>query len=193
MSEWHKPFTCTEILAQLYLTADTQLELIINMFQLVKIHPELRFGQENKVPVATVRIIGPFPPPVGETAERTKTILDKMNIPSACQLEIVRLPMFLDIFIHSGKRETFRKIRIIPGIGCTAKIGVIIGETARCSPVIFDMYGKRRLPETQFAGNLPIAGRNSFAGIIHVDKKIGTSPFIRFKHFHRRGQHRTAM
>ena len=69
------------------------------MFQLVKIHPELRFGQENKVPVTTVRIIGPFPPPVGETAERAKTVLDKMNIPSACQLEVVGFPMFLDIFI----------------------------------------------------------------------------------------------
>lgn len=30
------------------------------MFQLVKVHPKLRFGQENKVPMTTVRIIGPF-------------------------------------------------------------------------------------------------------------------------------------
>ena len=134
------------------------------MFQLVKIHPELRFGQENKVPVATVRIIGPFPPPIVETTECTKTVLGKMDIPSTCQLEIVGLPMFLDIFIHGGKCETFRKILIITCIGRTAEVGVIIGETIRRSPVIFDMYGKRWLPKTQLAGNFPIAGSNAFAG-----------------------------
>ena len=113
-----------------------------------------------------------------------------MDIPSPCQLEIIGLPVFLDIFIHGGKGEAFCERFIVPCIGRTAQIGIIVRKTVGSSTIILDMYGEWRLPETQFAGNLPISGGNTFAGIIHIDKEIGTTPFIRLEHLDRRGQNR---
>ena len=113
-----------------------------------------------------------------------------MDIPGTRQLEIVRTAVLLDIFIHRSESEPFGEILTIICIGKTPEISIIIRAPFHQSPVIFYMYGERRLPEFEFAGNLPVGRSDTLFLIIHIYKEVSASPLVCPEHFDGRGQGR---
>ena len=99
--------------------------------------------------------------------------------------------MLLDIFVHGGESDSPAEILAVISIGGTAQVSIVVGGSLHQPAVILYVDGKRRLPETQFAGNLPVSRSDPAALVVHIHEKIGASPFIRFEHFHGGGQCRT--
>ena len=175
----------SEVAADLPFGADAEVELGVDTLELIQVHPQLGLGDEDDIVLARDEMT--VAPEVSEAQEGELTTCH-VQVPRTRQLEGVGSILTCQILIHRCEGEACLIVCLVPRVGQTCEVGILVGELIAQPAVVLDMQGQRELAEAELTRDLPVGRGDALALIVHIDEEEGIPPAIGAEELHGRGE-----